>query len=63
MLFANRTEAGQALARELAKYAGQPVCIYALPRGGVQVAAEIAKALSAPLDVLLVRKVGAPAHP
>jgi predicted phosphoribosyltransferase len=63
MLFANRTEAGQALARELAKYAGQPVCIYALPRGGVQVAAEIARKLDAPLDVLLVRKIGAPAQP
>ena len=63
MLFADRTEAGQALARELVKYRGQPVHVYALPRGGAQVAAEVARALNAPLDLIFVRKIGAPAQP
>ncbi len=63
MLFADRTEAGQALARELVKYKGQPVHVYALPRGGAQVAAEVARALNAPLDLIIVRKIGAPAQP
>lgn len=62
MLFADRTEAGQALARELVKYRGQPVHVYALPRGGAQVAAEVARALNAPLDLIFVRKIGAPAR-
>ena len=63
MLFADRTEAGQALARALVKYKGQAVHVYALPRGGAQVAAEVARALDAPLDLILVRKIGAPAQP
>jgi len=63
VLFADRTEAGQALARELVKYRGQPVHVYALPRGGAQVAAEVARALNAPLDLIFVRKIGAPAQP
>jgi len=63
VLFADRTEAGQALARELVKYKGQPVHVYALPRGGAQVAAEVARALNAPLDLIFVRKIGAPAQP
>lgn len=63
MLFADRTEAGRALARALIKYKGQPVQVYALPRGGAQVAAEVARALSAPLDLILVRKIGAPVQP
>jgi predicted phosphoribosyltransferase len=63
MLFADRTEAGKALARALIKYKGQPVHVYALPRGGAQVAAEVARALSAPLDLILVRKIGAPMQP
>jgi len=62
MPFADRTEAGQKLAQALLQYKGQQVCVYALPRGGVPVAAEIADALGAPLDLLLVRKIGAPMH-
>ncbi|KAB2864106.1 MAG: phosphoribosyltransferase, partial [Bauldia sp.] len=63
MPFVNRSDAGKQLAGELLQYkAGQPV-ILALPRGGVPVAAEIAAALGAPLDLLLVRKIGAPMQP
>lgn len=63
-LFANRTDAGKALARALSKrtWTGR-VVVLALPRGGVPVAAEIARALDAPLDLLLVRKIGAPGQP
>ncbi len=63
MIFKNRSEAGERLARELVKYAGQDPVILALPRGGVSVAAEIAKALAAPLDLILVRKIGVPVQP
>jgi putative phosphoribosyl transferase len=59
--FANRHEAGLALARHLAALnLPQPVVVLALPRGGVPIGAEIARALHAPLDLLLVRKIGAP---
>ena len=62
--FANRTEAGRALARRLVAMAiPPPVVVLALPRGGVPVAAEVARALGAPLDLLLVRKIGAPWQP
>lgn len=62
--FANRTEAGHALARRLAGMAlPKPVVVLALPRGGVPVAAVVARALNAPLDLLLVRKIGAPWQP
>lgn len=61
MLFKDRTAAGQVLAKELAAYANRSdVLILALPRGGVPVAFEVAKALNAPLDVFLVRKLGVP---
>ena len=63
MHFADRTEAGKALARALMQYKGRPVHVYALPRGGAQVAAEVAHALNAPLDLILVRKIGAPRQP
>ena len=59
--FRNRTEAGILLAQNLAAYADRPdVLILALPRGGVPVGFEIAKALHAPLDVFVVRKLGTP---
>lgn len=61
-MFDNRTQAGQALARALGKYAGDDVVVYALPRGGLPVAAAVASKLDAPLDVILVRKLGAPGH-
>jgi putative phosphoribosyl transferase len=61
MLFKNRTIAGQVLAGQLTEYSNvSDVIILALPRGGVPVAFEIAKALNAPLDVLVVRKLGVP---
>jgi predicted phosphoribosyltransferase len=61
--FRDRTEAGQRLAKELMTYAGDPnVIVLGLPRGGVVVAYEAAKALEAPLDVYLVRKLGVPGH-
>jgi predicted phosphoribosyltransferase len=63
MGFANRTEAGRRLAAELAGYRGQDPVILALPRGGVPVAAEIAAVLGAPLDLVMVRKIGAPVQP
>jgi len=60
-LFANRCAAGRFLAAELAKYAGrEDVLVLGLPRGGVPVAAEVARALGVPMDVLVVRKLGAP---
>jgi len=64
MLFRDRVHAGQVLAEKLKKYANQPdLVVLALPRGGVPVAFEVAKALNAPLGVFLVRKLGLPWHP
>lgn len=61
--FRDRSEAGQALAEELAAYAGcDDVVVLALPRGGVPVAFEVARAIQAPLDVFVVRKLGVPGH-
>jgi putative phosphoribosyl transferase len=61
--FRDRTDAGRALAKGLKRYAGHDdVVVLALPRGGVPVAFEVASALSAPLHVFLVRKLGAPGH-
>lgn len=60
MLFADRRDAGQKLAKRLVELAGEDVIVLALPRGGVPVAAEVARALGAELDVFLVRKLGVP---
>lgn len=60
--FANRVAAGKALAAQLPSQAGADVLVLGLPRGGVPVAAEIARALKAPLDVMVVRKLGMPGH-
>jgi putative phosphoribosyl transferase len=63
MPFRNRSEAGRRLALALAGYKEQEPIILALPRGGVAVAAEVAAALDAALDLILVRKVGVPFQP
>jgi putative phosphoribosyl transferase len=60
MPFKDRSDAGRKLAKALAGYKDQQPVILALPRGGVPVAAEVAAALNAPLDLILVRKVGVP---
>src|SRR5215471_14729898 len=63
MLFKDRVDAGRQLATKLSRYAGrQDVVVLGLPRGGVPVAAEVARALGAPFDVFLVRKLGVPGH-
>ena len=60
-LFRNCLELADVLARQLAKYAGvSDVVVLALPRGGVPVASEVARASGAPLDVFTVRKIGPP---
>jgi predicted phosphoribosyltransferase len=62
-LFRDRREAGRLLATKLTVYANHPdVVVLALPRGGVPVAYEVARALDAPLDVFVVRKLGVPGH-
>lgn len=63
MPFSDRKEAGRQLAQALARYKGEPAVVLALPRGGVPVAAEVAAALTAPLDLILVRKIGVPFQP
>jgi putative phosphoribosyl transferase len=61
--FANRRQAGKKLAAKLTRYGNRSdVLVLALPRGGVPVAFEVARALQAPLDVFLVRKLGLPGH-
>lgn len=61
--YEDRREAGRVLAGALAHYRGRPqLLVLALPRGGVPVAYEVARALKAPLDVLVVRKLGFPGH-
>jgi predicted phosphoribosyltransferase len=61
--FRNRTDAGRQLAEKLAAYANRPgVLVLALPRGGAPVGFEVARALGAPLDVFLVRKLGVPGY-
>ena len=63
MPFIDRTDAGRQLAKALARYKNQRPVVLALPRGGVPVAAEVANALDAPLDLILVRKIGVPSQP
>ena len=63
MRFRNRSDAGRRLANRLQFLRGEDVVVLGLPRGGVPVAAAVARALSAPLDVILVRKLGVPAQP
>lgn len=63
MLFKNRTEAGKKLAELLSDCASEDVIVYALPRGGVILGAEIAKALHAPLDLIITKKIGHPSNP
>src|SRR5580700_4659553 len=61
--FRDRRDAGRQLASKLSAYAGDPnVLVLGLPRGGVPVAYEVARALGAPLDVFVVRKLGVPGH-
>jgi len=61
--FTDRREAGRELARLLARYRAERPVILAVPRGGVIVGEEVARALQAPLDVIVARKIGAPAQP
>jgi predicted phosphoribosyltransferase len=63
MPFRDRREAGQGLARALQHLKGEHPVVLALPRGGVPVAAEVARVLAAPLDLVLVRKIGVPYQP
>ena len=60
MLFVDRLDAGRRLGQRLQHLRGENVLVLGLPRGGVPVAAEVARALSAPLDVIVVRKLGVP---
>ena len=62
-IFVDREEAGRLLASELLRFKDQQPVVLALPRGGVPVAVEVADALHAPLDLILVRKIGAPWQP
>jgi putative phosphoribosyl transferase len=63
MTFANRAEAGRNLARALVHHRDRQPVVLALPRGGVPVAAEVARALHATLDLIMVRKIGVPFQP
>src|ERR1043166_8919505 len=63
MIYRDRIDAGKQLAARLSAYANRDdLLVLALPRGGVPVAYEVAKALHAPLDIFLVRKLGVPGH-
>jgi putative phosphoribosyl transferase len=63
MIFDNRAEAGRRLAARLGHLRGEQAVVLGLPRGGVPVAAQVASALGAPLDVIVVRKLGVPFQP
>src|SRR5215207_11445236 len=62
-IFRDREDAGRQLAERLAKYRDEDPVVLALPRGGVPVGYEVARALKAPLDVFIARKLGAPNQP
>jgi predicted phosphoribosyltransferase len=62
-MFVDRVDAGKKLAEALMRYKGEPVVVYGLPRGGVVLAVEVARALEAPLDLIVVRKIGHPLQP
>lgn len=62
-MFRNRSDAGRRLGRKIALHQYSLPMILALPRGGVPVAAEVARTLGAPLDLILVRKIGVPGKP
>jgi putative phosphoribosyl transferase len=63
MMFRDRTDAGERLAAQLVHLKGRNPVVLALPRGGVAIGAEIARRLGAPLDIVLVRKIGVPWQP
>ncbi len=63
LVFKDRRDAGRRLAEQLEQFRGERPVVVGIPRGGVPVAAEVARALGAPLDVAVVRKVGAPQNP
>jgi predicted phosphoribosyltransferase len=62
-IFTDRRDAGRKLAQALINYRGQDAVVYAIPRGGVLVAAEVARTLGVPLDLVITRKVGHPFFP
>lgn len=63
IVFSSRVEAGRMLAAALSSYKGKDVVVLGIPRGGLPVAREVADALQAPLDIVVVRKLGAPGQP
>jgi len=63
MLFHDRVDAGRCLGERVSRLRGEDVVVLGLPRGGVPVAFEVARALDAPLDVIVVRKLGVPFQP
>jgi putative phosphoribosyl transferase len=63
MKFRNRSDAGKRLAKELEVFRGRNVIVLAIPRGGIPVGYEIARAFGAPLDVIMAKKIGAPFNP
>src|SRR6266542_813365 len=62
-MFTDRIEAGQRLASALERFRGPDTVILGVPRGGIVVAAQVARALDVPLDVIIARKIGAPGQP
>ena len=62
-MFLDRVDAGKKLSRALFTYKSRPVVVYALPRGGVVLGVEVARGLEAPLDLIVVRKIGHPSQP